>query len=156
VIKVEIKDILDEKMMVFDLKATTKEEVLKELVSILKKNGVIDDEEGFLNIVKRREEEFSTGIGYGIAIPHGKSDLVKKPSVVFGKSKKGVDYNSMDGKPAYIFFLIAVPENSDDLHLKVLAELSRSLMHEEVRKMLEKASTPEDVIKSFTNQAGGR
>jgi|YelNatPaOPRAMG01_1025707.scaffolds.fasta_scaffold22017_4 PTS system nitrogen regulatory IIA component len=152
----EIKDILDEKMMVFDLKATTKEEVLKELVSILKKNGVIDDEEGFLNIVKKREEEFSTGIGYGIAIPHGKSDLVKKPSVVFGKSKKGVDYNSMDGKPAYIFFLIAVPENSDDLHLKVLAELSRSLMHEEVRKMLEKASTPEDVIKSFTNQARRR
>jgi len=152
----EIKDILDEKMMVFDLKATTKEEVLKELVSILKKNGVIDDEEGFLNIVKRREEEFSTGIGYGIAIPHGKSDLVKKPSVVFGKSKKGVDYNSMDGKPAYIFFLIAVPENSDDLHLKVLAELSRSLMHEEVRKMLEKASTPEDVVKSFTNQARRR
>jgi PTS system IIA component len=156
VIKMEIKDILDEKMMVFDLKATTKEEVLKELVSILKKNGVIDDEEGFLNIVKKREEEFSTGIGYGIAIPHGKSDLVKKPSVVFGKSKKGVDYNSMDGKPAYIFFLIAVPENSDDLHLKVLAELSRSLMHEEVRKMLEKASTPEDVIKSFTNQARRR
>jgi PTS system nitrogen regulatory IIA component len=152
----EIKDILDEKMMVFDLKATTKEEVLKELVSILKKNGVIDDEEGFLNIVKKREEEFSTGIGYGIAIPHGKSDLVKKPSVVFGKSKKGVDYNSMDGKSAYIFFLIAVPENSDDLHLKVLAELSRSLMHEEVRKMLEKASTPEDVIKSFTNQARRR
>jgi PTS system nitrogen regulatory IIA component len=152
----EIKDILDEKMVVFDLKATTKEEVLKELVSILKKNGVIDDEEGFLNIVKKREEEFSTGIGYGIAIPHGKSDLVKKPSVVFGKSKKGVDYNSMDGKPAYIFFLIAVPENSDDLHLKVLAELSRSLMHEEVRKMLEKASTPEDVIKSFTNQARRR
>jgi PTS system nitrogen regulatory IIA component len=152
----EIKDILDEKMMVFDLKATTKEEVLKELVSILKKNGVIDDEEGFLNIVKKREEEFSTGIGYGIAIPHGKSDLVKKPSVVFGKSEKGVDYNSMDGKPAYIFFLIAVPENSDDLHLKVLAELSRSLMHEEVRKMLEKASTPEDVIKSFTNQARRR
>ena len=152
----EIKDILDEKMMVFDLKATTKEKVLKELVGILKKNGVIDDEEGFLNIVKKREEEFSTGIGYGIAIPHGKSDLVKKPSVVFGKSKKGVDYNSMDGKPAYIFFLIAVPENSDDLHLKVLAELSRSLMHEEVRKMLEKASTPEDVIKSFTNQARRR
>jgi PTS system nitrogen regulatory IIA component len=146
-----IKDVLDEKMMVFDLKAKTKEEVLKELVKVLKENDVVDDEEGFLEVVKKREEEFSTGIGYGVAIPHGKSSLVKKPSIVFGKSQNGIDYNSMDGKPAYLFFLIAVPDNSDELHLKVLAELSRALMHKEVREALEKASTPEDVIKAFEN-----
>ena len=145
----EIKDVLNEKMMVFDLKAKDKNGVLEELVSVLKENGVVDDEEGFLEVVKKREEEFSTGIGYGVAIPHGKSSLVKKPAIVFGKSRQGIDYNSMDGKPAYLFFLIAVPDNSDELHLKVLAELSRSLMHKEVREELEKALTPEEVIKAF-------
>ncbi|KUK07787.1 MAG: Phosphotransferase system mannitol/fructose-specific IIA domain (Ntr-type) [Caldanaerobacter subterraneus] len=147
----EIKDVLDEKMMVFDLKAKTKEEVLEELVKVLKENDVVDDEKGFLEVVKKREEEFSTGIGYGVAIPHGKSSLVKKPSIVFGKSQNGVDYNSMDGKPAHLFFLIAVPDNSNELHLKVLAELSRALMHKEVREALEKASTPEEVIRAFEN-----
>ena len=145
----EIKDVLDEKMMVFDLKAKDKNGVLKELVGVLKENGVVDDEEGFLEVVMKREEEFSTGIGYGVAIPHGKSGLVKKPAIVFGKSRQGIDYNSMDGKPAHLFFLIAVPDNSDELHLKVLAELSRSLMHKEVREELEKASTPEEVINAF-------
>ena len=147
----EIKDVLDEKMMVFDLKAKTKEEVLEELVKILKKNDVVEDERGFLEVVKKREEEFSTGIGYGVAIPHGKSNLVKKPAIVFGKSRQGIDYNSMDGKPAHLFFLIAVPDNSNELHLKVLAELSRALMHKEVREALEKASTPEEVIRAFEN-----
>jgi len=149
--EMEIKDVLDEKMMVFDLKAKTKEEVLEELVKVLKENDVVDDEKGFLEVVKKREEEFSTGIGYGVAIPHGKSSLVKKPSIVFGKSQNGVDYNSMDGKPAHLFFLIAVPDNSNELHLKVLAELSRALMHKEVREALEKASTPEEVIRAFEN-----
>jgi PTS system nitrogen regulatory IIA component len=147
----EIKDVLDEKMMVFDLKAKTKEEVLEELVKILKKNDVVEDERGFLEVVKKREEEFSTGIGYGVAIPHGKSNLVKKPAIVFGKSRQGIDYNSMDGKPAHLFFLIAVPDNSNELHLKVLADLSRALMHKEVREALEKASTPEEVIRAFEN-----
>jgi PTS system nitrogen regulatory IIA component len=147
----EIKDVLDEKMMVFDLKAKTKGEVLEELVKVLKENDVVDDEKGFLEVVKKREEEFSTGIGYGVAIPHGKSSLVKKPSIVFGKSQNGIDYNSMDGKPAHLFFLIAVPDNSNELHLKVLADLSRALMHKEVREALEKASTPEEVIRAFEN-----
>lgn len=147
----EIKDVLDEKMMVFDLKARTKEEVLEELVKILKENDVVEDEKGFLEVVKKREEEFSTGIGYGVAIPHGKSNLVKRPSIVFGKSQDGIDYNSMDGKPAHLFFLIAVPDNSDELHLKVLADLSRALMHKEVREALEKASKPEEVIRAFEN-----
>lgn len=147
----EIKDLLDEKMMVFDLKAKDKNGVLEELVNVLKESGVIDDSKGFLEVVKKREEEFSTGIGYGIAIPHGKSSLVKRPAIVVGKSQSGIDYNSMDGKPVYLFFLIAVPENSDELHLKVLAELSRSLMHEEVRERLIKASTPKEIKEAFSH-----
>lgn len=145
----DIREVMNEKMMVFDLKATDKVGVLKELIGVLKDNKIIDDEKAFLDVVIKREEEFSTGIGMGVAIPHGKSSLVKKASIVFGKSRSGIDYNSMDKKPAHLFFLIAVPENSDDLHLKVLAQLSRALMHGEVREKLQNASTPEDVINTF-------
>lgn len=141
--------LFSEKLMLFDLKAKNKDEVLKELIHVLKENGIVDDEEGFFEVVKKREEEFSTGIGNGIAIPHGKSKLVKKPAVVFGKSFNGIDFNSMDGKPVYLFFLIAVPDNSDDLHLKALAQLSRALVHEEVVEKLRKATKPEEVINSF-------
>ncbi|MDI3312296.1 MAG: fructose PTS transporter subunit IIA, partial [Thermoanaerobacterium sp.] len=128
-----IEEILDKDMMIFDLKSKDKLSVLKELIKPLAAKGAIDDEGKFLEVVLKREEEYSTGIGMGVAIPHGKSNLVKKASLVFGKSKDGIDYNSMDGKPAYLFFLIAAPEDSDNLHLKILAKLSRSLMHEEVR-----------------------
>jgi len=144
-----IEEILDKDMMIFDLKSKDKLSVLKELIKPLAAKGAIDDEGKFLEVVLKREEEFSTGIGMGVAIPHGKSSLVKKASLVFGKSKDGIDYNSMDGKPAYLFFLIAAPEDSDNLHLKILAKLSRSLMHEEVRDELNRAETYEDVINAF-------
>lgn len=144
-----IEEILDKDMMIFDLKSKDKLSVLKELIRPLAEKGTIEDEGKFLEVVLKREEEYSTGIGMGVAIPHGKSSLVKKASLVFGKSKDGIDYNSMDGKPAYLFFLIAAPEDSDNLHLKILAKLSRSLMHEEVRDELNKAETYEDVINSF-------
>ncbi|ADL70006.1 putative PTS IIA-like protein nitrogen-regulatory protein PtsN [Thermoanaerobacterium thermosaccharolyticum DSM 571] len=144
-----IEEILDKDMMIFDLKSKDKLSVLKELIKPLAAKGAIDDEDKFLDVVLKREEEYSTGIGMGVAIPHGKSSLVKKASLVFGKSKEGIDYNSMDGKPAHLFFLIAAPENSDNLHLKILAKLSRSLMHEEVREELNKAETYEDVVNAF-------
>lgn len=144
-----IEEILDKDMMIFDLKSRDKLSVLKELIKPLAAKGAIDDEDKFLDVVLKREEEYSTGIGMGVAIPHGKSSLVKKASLVFGKSKEGIDYNSMDGKPAHLFFLIAAPENSDNLHLKILAKLSRSLMHEEVREELNKAETYEDVVNAF-------
>jgi PTS system nitrogen regulatory IIA component len=144
-----IEEILDKDMMIFDLKSKDKLSVLKELIKPLAAKCVIDDEDKFLDVVLKREEEYSTGIGMGVAIPHGKSSLVRKASLVFGKSKEGIDYNSMDGKPAHLFFLIAAPENSDNLHLKILAKLSRSLMHEEVREELNKAETYEDVVNAF-------
>ncbi|MGF7397706.1 PTS sugar transporter subunit IIA [Thermoanaerobacterium thermosaccharolyticum] len=144
-----IEEILDKDMMIFDLKSKDKLSVLKELIKPLAAKDAIDDEDKFLDVVLKREEEYSTGIGMGVAIPHGESSLVKKASLVFGKSKEGIDYNSMDGKPAHLFFLIAAPENSDNIHLKILAKLSRSLMHEEVREELNKAETYEDVVNAF-------
>lgn len=145
----EIRDMFSKERISFDLKATTKEEVIDELIDILYKDGKITDKEEFKKAVLKREEEFSTGIGMGIAIPHGKSAAVKEASIVFGKSEKGIDFNSMDGEPAHLFFLIAVPEESNDVHLKALSEISRRLMHEEVREKLYKAQSFEDFIEAF-------
>src|SRR5699024_4849458 len=86
--------------------------------------------------VLKREKEGTTGIGMGVAIPHGKSKTVQQPTLVFGKSKGGIEYDSLDGNPVYLMFLIAVPENSSDEHLKILSHLSRKLMREEIRNQL--------------------
>lgn len=146
----DIRELLSSNRVSFNLKASTKEEVIDELIEILDKDGMLYDKEEFKQTVLKREKEFSTGIGQGIAIPHGKDTNVKQPSLVFGVSKNGIDYESIDGKLAHLFFLIAVPEKSDDIHLKVLSQISRKLMHEEVRKALIKAKSHDEVINAFS------
>jgi len=144
-----IKDMFSTNRVKFELEAKTKMEVIDELIDVLEKDGKINNRQVFKAAVLKREEEFSTGIGLGIAIPHGKSNSVNEPSIVFGKSKDGIDYKSMDDEKAYLFFLIAVPEESSDLHLKALSEISRKLMHTEIREQLKKADSFEDFIKIF-------
>ncbi|WPC43953.1 PTS sugar transporter subunit IIA [Clostridium sp. JS66] len=143
------KDMFSKSRICFDLKATNKDEAIKELIQVLYDDGKITDKEKFRQAVLKREEEFSTGIGMGIAIPHGKSDAVKEPSITFGRSNKGIDYESMDDKPAYLFFLISVPEESSDIHLRALSEISRKLMHTEIREKLFKAQSFEEFIEVF-------
>ncbi|AKL94836.1 PTS system fructose-specific EIIABC component FruA [Clostridium aceticum] len=145
----EIKDVLDTKLMILDIKSQSKKEVVKELIKPLVKEGIVKNQDSFFETIMHRETLSTTGIGMGIAIPHGKSDMVTRPSIVFGKSKEGVDYEALDGEPSYIFFLIAVPEGSDNEHLKVLSQLSRKLMHEETRTKLMQATSEEEVIRVF-------
>lgn len=145
----ETKDMFSKNRTCFDLKATNKDEVIKELIQILYDDGKIIDKEKFREAVLKREQEFSTGIGMGIAIPHGKSNAVKEPSIAFGRSNKGINYESMDDKPAHLFFLIAVPEKSSDIHLRALSEISRKLMHTEIREKLFKAQSFEEFIEVF-------
>lgn len=133
----------------FNLSANTKNEVISELIDVLIEDGKIVDKDKFKEAVFKREEEFSTGIGMGIAIPHGKSSAVKEASIAFGRSNKGIDYQSMDDQPAYLFFLIAVPEESNDVHLKALSEISRKLMHTEIRNKLFNVESFEEFIKVF-------
>jgi len=144
-----VKEMFAEDRVKFDLKATTKDEVIDELISVLVETGKVSDKEVFKQAVLKREGEFSTGIGMGIAIPHGKSSAVTEASIVFGLSKAGVDYESMDDKPAHLFFLIAVPEESSDVHLRALSEISRKLMHTETREQIFNATSFEEFIKSF-------
>lgn len=143
------KDMFSKERVNFNLKASTKDQVIDELIDILEADGKIIDKKEFKKAVLKREEEFSTGIGMGIAIPHGKSSAVKEASIVFGRSNKGIDYESMDDKLAHLFFLIAVPEQSSDLHLKALSEISRKLMHSDIREKIFKAESFEDFIKVF-------
>lgn len=145
----EIQDLLSASRMSFDLKAGTKADAINEMVDILNADGKLTDKEQYKAAVLHREKEFSTGIGMGIAIPHAKNAAVKEAALTFGISKKGVDYESLDGELAHLFFLIAVPANSNDVHLKVLSYISRKLMHEEVREKLLAATSYAEVLAAF-------
>jgi len=142
----KITDLLSKETIKLNLESTTKKDVLVELANILEKADKLNDLNEFLEAVNARENEFSTGIGKGIAIPHAKTDAVKTPSLVFGKSNSGIDFDSADQKDSHLFFLIAVPEKSSNEHLKILSKLSRSLMHDELRESLINASSSEEVI----------
>ena len=143
------KEMFSKERVNFDLKSSSKNQVIDELIDILVADGKINDKEKFREAVLAREKEFSTGIGMGIAIPHGKSSAVIEASMVFGKSEKGIDYQSMDDEPAHLFFLIAVPNDSNDVHLRALSEISRKLMHAEVRNQLLNAQSFEELTSVF-------
>lgn len=144
-----ITDMFSKERVCFELKSGSKDQVLSELIEILAADGKINDKEKFKKAVLNREEEFSTGIGMGIAIPHGKSDAVTEASIAFGKSTKGIDFDSMDGEPAHFFFLLAIPAESNDVHLRALSEIARKLMHSDVREKLLKADNFEEFIEVF-------
>lgn len=144
-----IQELLSASRVNFDLQSTAKSEVINELIDILAADGKLSDKEQYKSAVLHREKEFSTGIGMGIAIPHAKDASVKEAALTLGISKKGIDYESLDGTLAHIFFLIAVPADSNDVHLKVLSFISRKLMHQEVRDNLMAARTYEDVLAAF-------
>ncbi len=139
-------DLINENLVVLNVESNTKSEVLKEISKVLVFENRISDHEVFIEALMQRELHGSTGIGYGVAIPHGKSDSVITPSLVFGKSEKGVEFDSLDGEPAHIFFMIAVPSESNNLHLQILAKLSRKLMYEEFRNKLKNAQTSAEVL----------
>lgn len=144
-----IQELLSASRVTFDLQSTAKSEVINELIDILAADGKLSDKEQYKAAVLHREKEFSTGIGMGIAIPHAKDASVKEAALTLGISKNGIDYESLDGTLAHIFFLIAVPADSNDVHLKVLSFISRKLMHQEVRDNLMAARTYEDVLAAF-------
>ena len=145
----KIQDVLNKNVMLFDLQATDKEGVINEMVQSLVDNGVVTDFETFKTGIMNREAQTSTGLGDGIAMPHSKNEAVKKATVLFAKSNKGVDYASLDGQPTDLFFMIAAPEGANDTHLAALAELSKYLMKPGFADKLRQASTPDQVIAAF-------
>lgn len=141
----KLREIMDESLMQLEIKANEKEEAIYELTSLLEKENRLNDKDVYIKAVLKREAESTTGIGFGVAIPHGKSSAVKEPSLCFGRSTEGITYDSMDGEVVHMVFLIAVPEDSDNQHLRILAQLSRKLMHDDVRKKIMNAQTKEEI-----------
>ncbi|MCD8506138.1 MAG: fructose-specific PTS transporter subunit EIIC [Alkalibacterium thalassium] len=145
----QINDVLRKDLMIMDLEATSKEAVIDEMIQRLAEKNVISDVETFKTGIMNRESQTSTGLGNGIAMPHAKNKAVKEPAVLFAKSSKGVEYEALDNQPVELFFMIAAPEGGNDLHLQVLASLSRKLVDESVVSNLKQVRTPEEVQNIF-------
>lgn len=146
-----MKNIIDIDLIDLNLNCINKEDVIISMANLLDKSGRLKDKEEYIKVVMEREKLSSTGIGFGIGIPHGKSSAVKVPSLAFGRIEKGIEWQSLDGEPVSIVFLIAVPEESPNEHLKILASLSRRLMDEEFVKKLKETDDKEILIKSLYN-----
>src|SRR3972149_8095219 len=146
----KILDILDKRMIISHLTPSDKVGVLRELVRVLARAEKEVDEERMLEILRERESLGSTGIGEGVAIPHGKSKDVRKLLASFGRSLPGIDFQSMDGKPAHLFFLLVAPENSAGIHLKALARISRLMKDQTFRKRLLEVNSAEEIYSLFS------
>jgi PTS system nitrogen regulatory IIA component len=147
----EVNEFINQNLIKMNLKSEDKDSVIKEMIEIMEKNKIITDKEEVIKKAMEREAKGTTGVGKGVAIPHVKSNAVKRPAVAFGRSDKGIDYGSMDEKPSHLFFLITVPEESHDEHLKLLAQLSRNLVHDDFRDSLLEAETAEKVMEILEN-----
>ena len=141
----------DENLVVFNLKAANKSEVIEELVDVAAGSNMIKDRDALLNDVREREELVTTGVGYGVAFPHAKTRSAKGIVIAFGRSEEGIDFDAMDHRPVRLFFLIAAPEDAIGAHLNVMARLSYLMKSEENRNKLLQASSQGDVLALIDN-----
>lgn len=143
----KIMDFLNKKAISVDVKSTDKEGIIRELINLLANAADIKDKEDLVKSVLGREALGSTGIGQGVGIPHAKSQNVKELVAAFGLSKSGIDFDSLDGEPVHIFFLLLAPEESAGPHLKALARISRMLKDKYFRELLKKAKDANEVLR---------
>lgn len=141
----------DESLVIFNLKAGGKNDVIEELVNLVSSSNMVKDAEQLLKDVIDRENLVTTGVGYGVAFPHAKTRAVKGIVIAFGRSEKGIEFDAMDHKPVHLFFLIAAPEDAIGAHLNVMARLSYLMKSEKNRQKLMQASSPGDVLALIDN-----
>ncbi len=146
----KVVDFLKREWMVSELRSVEKSDALAEMTEVLEKNGIITDSKKAVDVLLERERLGSTGIGEGIAIPHGKLAELDTVVAVFGRSKAGVSFDSMDGAPVHIFFLLLAPENSASTHLKVLARISRLLKARAFRGELLQCASADELFDKIT------
>lgn len=145
--RTRITELLKEAYILGDLRAQTKREALAEMAGLFRASQGRFDPEAMLQVLLEREKLGSTGIGDGIAIPHGKLEGLAEMVVAFGRSRKGIDFEAMDGRPVHLFFLLMAPDNSTGLHLKALAKISRMLKDGEFRQRLLAAEGAADLYR---------
>jgi fructose-specific phosphotransferase system IIA component len=150
----KIADFLSKKAVVPDIRVTKKEEIIRELVDALAEAGDIQkrDRNKIIEALMSREALGSTAIGQGVAIPHAKCDCVDKLVAAFGLSKKGIDFDSLDGEPAYIFFLLLAPQDSAGPHLKALARISRLLKDKFFRDSLRACLDDKSILRTLNQE----
>ncbi|MBG9366653.1 fructose-specific PTS transporter subunit EIIC [Streptococcus sp. NLN64] len=145
----KIQDLLKPEVMLLDLQAQSKEAAIDEMIQSLVDHGYVTDFQVFKDGIMAREAQTSTGLGDGIAMPHSKNAAVKEAVVLFAKSAAGLDYESLDGQPTNLFFMIAAPEGANDTHLAALADLSKYLLQDGFAEQLRQVSSPEQVLALF-------
>lgn len=141
----KLSNILDLNDVIANLKTSNKNNVIEELVDVLVENRPSLNKNELIDVLVERERLGSTGIGDGVAIPHGKYSGVNQPIISFGRSIKGVDFNSMDAQPVHIFFLLVAPEDSASIHLKALARIAKILKNNSFKRKLMEAATREEI-----------
>lgn len=149
-----LSEILAVDNIIPELTAKDKKSVLGELSEVIARYDANIDKDMLLKVLIEREHLGSTGIGDGVAIPHGKLSSVKQPIVSFGRSKKGLDFDSMDGQPAFLFFLLLAPENSSGVHLQVLTKIARILKSATFRKSLMQVDSREEIYQTIIQTDG--
>ena len=142
-----ISELLQCNFIDLDLGCQNKQEAIDKLSGLLSDSGKVSDRTHFVKAVMERERLGSTAIGAGIAIPHARANTVNEVSIAFARAPKGIDFNSVDGDPVHLIFLLAAPIESGSLYLKLLARISRLLRYQDLIEDLKKASSKEDVIK---------
>ncbi|RKO65796.1 PTS sugar transporter subunit IIA [Desulfofundulus salinus] len=147
----DVRSLITQQLITLRLRSEEKKAAIEELSSILMENGYLTDLETYLQDVFKREDLSTTGIGFGVAIPHAKSTAVNRPVLAFGRSMSGIEWNSLDGRPVHLVFLIAVPaESAENEHLKILSALSRKLIHEDFRRSLREAQDESQILAALT------
>lgn len=144
-----LKKVLSPEDIIISLEASSKEEVIKEMVDHLYKRGKIGDREAALRAILEREKKMSTGLEKGVALPHGKCEAVKELVAAIALKQEGVDFDSIDGQPAQIFIMTLSPLNRSGPHIQFLAEVTRLLKSKEKREKILQASSQEEVLELF-------
>ena len=142
----KISDLLIKERINLNLQSRDKKSVIREIAKLHDNTGILTDYEGYVGALNAREEQSSTALEEGIAIPHAKTEYVKQPALAMGRSTEGIDYESMDGEPSHLFFMIAAPAGADNTHIETLARLTQLLLDDDFRISLEKAEKPDEVL----------
>ena len=148
----KVFELLEEKFILTDFKSYNKEDIINELIDLHDEDENVIDLELIRSSVLKREEEQSTGVGEGFAVPHGKCEAVRDILVSFGKSNKPIDYNSLDGQPVHFIFLIVGEENQVGKYIKLLGRISRLMNKDDFRQKLIEAKSKSEILKIFEEE----
>lgn len=148
----KMADMIDERLVSLNLTVADKEDAIRKICRMMYDAGKVTDYDEYLAGVKAREQEFETGMGYGIAIPHCKNDCVKDAAFTLVKLEKPVEWGALDGQPVDYVIMLAAPNSSDNVHLKMLSNLAVSLMDEDFRESLKDATDIDQIINIFKDR----